>query len=355
MNKPIIITLGGHSALEIALGAKKMNFKTAVVVQRGREKTYAQYYRHLFDRIIFLDAFHDLTGKKIFMKSDEKNGIFVPHRYVQVYCDMDRLEHNFPVKIFGNKRLLKYEERNGDFNQYRILREAGVDFPLQYTDPKHIDRLCIVKVQEAERGYERAFFFARNYLEYLDKSRSLIEKKKIHAHDLNKAVIEEYLIGTQINFNFFHSRMKNRLELLGTDARRQTNIDGFIRIPASIQEEIKDEVTVSYIETGHTAVTVKESLLEKAFEIGEKIVSASRTISPPGIIGPFAIQCAVVAGPPQERIVVYDLSLRMPGSPGIAYTPYSKYLFGENVSFGERITMEIKEAIHNKILDKIVT
>ncbi len=49
--------LGSHSALEIASGAKQENFETVVVCEKGREKTYAKYYKNLFDHIIIVDKF----------------------------------------------------------------------------------------------------------------------------------------------------------------------------------------------------------------------------------------------------------------------------------------------------------
>ena len=81
-------------------------------------------------------------------------------------------------------------------------------------------------------------------------------------------------------------------------------------------------------------------MLERAFELGERFVTAARAAQPPGVIGPFALQCIIVAGPPKE-FVVYDVSLRIPGSPGTRYTPYSAYRFGRDVSVGERIAMEV--------------
>lgn len=353
--KYTIATLGGHSALEILAGAKKRNFKTIVIVQKGREKTYTKYFRRLADSYIFLDKFKDLTLPKTADDLLEKNAIFIPHRYCQVYCDLEKLENDFPVKIFGNKKILKYEERTGRYNQYQIFKHAKIDFPIQFSSPEKIDRLSIVKVAEAERGYERAFFFASNKKEFIKKSGEMIKNGRIKKPDLDKAVIEEYIIGAQVNFNFFYSALDGSLELMGTDMRRQTNIDGYIRLPANIQNEINNYINPTYIETGHVAVTVKESLLESAFEIAEKIVDASKKISPPGIIGPFAIQCAVTSGPPREKIIVFDLSLRMPGSPGTVYTPYIKYLYGENISVGERIVMEIENAVKNKNINKILT
>ena len=91
------------------------------------------------------------------------------------------------------------------------------------------------------------------------------------------------------------------------------------------------------------------------FEAAEKILKAAREISPPGIIGPFALQTAITPGPPSEKIITFDLSLRIPGSPGTAFTPYSTYLFGRSVTFGERIVMEIKKALKLKSLDKITS
>ena len=109
------------------------------------------------------------------------------------------------------------------------------------------------------------------------------------------------------------------------------------------------------IETGHIATTIKESLIEKAYEIGEKFVDLTRREVPPGIIGPFALQGAVTAEEGREEIVVFDVSLRVPGSPGTRYTPYSGYLYGSSMSFGERIAMEIRTAQKKNILTEIVT
>lgn len=353
--KQTITTLGGHSALEICFGAKKQGLATAVVVQRGRDRTYSQYYKNLVDTLLYVDSFGELTDKAIVAKLQKLKTIFIPHRYCQVYCDVEKLENNFPIPIFGNKYLLKYEERDGKWTQYEMLRLTDIPTPIQFNDPNKIDRLVIVKVKEAKRRYERAFFFASSKEEYDTKSSTLIQEKKVTREDLRNAIIEEYLIGAQVNFNFYYSPLTKEVELLGTDMRRQTNVDGLMRIPYIVQKEFEGSVHPSYIETGHVAITVKESLLEKAFNLAERLLAASKKIHPQGIIGPFALQSAVLPGPPQERIVVYDISLRMPGSPGIAATPYSQYHFGRTVSFGERIAMEIQQAITDNKVSTITT
>lgn len=350
-----IVTLGGHSALEICLGAKKTGFRTILIVQNNREKTYTLYFRNLIDDFIIVDSFGELTDEKITSELEKNNCIFIPHRYCQVYCDLKKLETTFPIPVFGNKFLLKYEEREGNSNQYQLMNKAQIPYPKRFTDPKKIDRLVLVKVREAERNYERAFFFASSYDEYQRKSHELIDNKKIQKDDLENAVVEEYVVGVPVNFNFFYSPLSGKIELLGTDTRRQTNIDGIIRIPAKEQKEIGNVLQPSYIESGHIAVTVKESLLEKAFILAEKLVFAAKSFHPKGIIGPFALQTVIVAGPPDEKIIVFDLSLRIPGSPGTAFTPYSQYHYGRTVSFGERIAMEIKQGMEEKKLDAITT
>ncbi|MBI2611902.1 DUF1297 domain-containing protein [Candidatus Gottesmanbacteria bacterium] len=349
-----IATLAGHSALEIFLGAKRQYFKTLAIAQKGREKTYTKYFENLIDDYILVGKFAELTSPKVIAKLKEKSAVFIPHRYVQVYCDLEKLEKNFSLPIFGNKYLLKYEEREGKYNQYQIMGKAEILYPRQFASPQKIDRLVLVKVKEAQRKYERAFFFAHSYKEFTENSQKLLGLGKIHKKDLEKAIIEEYLIGAQVNFNFFYSPLNQKLELLGTDTRRQTNLDGLIKIPARDQILISDFLNPSYIESGHIAVTVKESLLEKAYILAEKLLKAARKISPPGIIGPFALQTAILPGPPEEKIVVFDLSFRIPGSPGSAFTPYSHYLYDRPVSFGDRIAMEIKNASNlNKIKDII--
>ena len=96
-------------------------------------------------------------------------------------------------------------------------------------------------------------------------------------------------------------------------------------------------------------------MLEKAFELGEKFVAATKKHHPTGIIGPFALQGAVVAEEGREDIVIFDVSMRIPGSPGTLFTPYSGYLYGYSISYGERIGLEIKKALELGKLDLICT
>ena len=355
-----IVTLGGHSALDICRGAKLHGFKTVAVCQKGREKTYEKYYKTrdgkgVIDEIILVDKFKDIVKRDVQEKLRSLNTIFIHNRYFWVYCDFKEIENKFLVPIFGTRDMVKLEERDVPKNQYHILQKAGIRIPKIFTNPKKINKLGIVKVAEAKRGYERAFFFANSYKTYKEKSEDLLKKKIITKQALSKAVIEEYVVGAQVNFNYFYSALDDELELMGTDTRRQTNLDGILRLPVTEQIEILKYLKPKLIETGHIAVTTKESILEKIFNIGEKFVSACKKIHKPGIIGPFALQGAVVAEEGKEDIVIFDVSMRIPGSPGTMFTPYSAYLHHKPISYGERIAMEIRKAADDNKLDLICT
>jgi 5-formaminoimidazole-4-carboxamide-1-(beta)-D-ribofuranosyl 5'-monophosphate synthetase len=359
-----IATLGSHSALDVCAGAKAEGFSTLVVAQKKREQTYAKYYKArkrgkremgIVDETLVLDKFSDITNKENISYLKKKGAIFVPNRSFSVYVGNDNIEKNFPVPIFGNRFLLKAEERDAERNQYFLLEEARIDTPRRIPTPDRITKLCIVKVSEAKRSYERAFFLANSYEDYIAKSQKLIGDGIITKTGLESARIEQFVVGAQFNFNFFYSPLSGELELLGIDTRRQTNLDGLLHMTADVQLEALKQMRTSNIEIGHIASTIRESFLEDVFKAGERMVEACRHEYKPGIIGPFALQCAITEEEGKENLVVFDVSFRMPGSPGTRFTPYSSYLFRENISFGRRVAMEIKDAQKQKRIEEVTT
>jgi len=375
--------LGGHSALDVCSGAKKHGFKTLAVCQKGRDATYSKYYKTrkdaysptgeigCIDEVILVDKFSDIIKPEIQEKLRKLNTIFIHNRYFWVYFNFTEIENKFKVPIFGSRGLVKLEERDHPKNQYYLLEKAGIRTPriIRKGDNKMSDLELekvldnyfvkekggplIIKVSEAIRGYERAFFIITKIEDYKDVSSKMIKDGKITKKDLDKAVIEEFVLGAQINFNYFYSSLENELEIMGTDTRRQTSLDGFLRLDAQTQLElINSGYKPSMIETGHIACTTKESLLEKAFVAGEKFVATLKKEVSPGIIGPFALQGAIAAYEGKEEFVVFDVSMRIPGSPGTRFTPCTTYLYGEPMSYGERIAIEIKKAIeHDRLIE----
>ncbi|MFA6992127.1 MAG: DUF1297 domain-containing protein [Candidatus Gracilibacteria bacterium] len=377
-SKISIGVLGGHSALDVCAGAKKYGFKTVVVAQKGREKTFAEYYKTrksgvtrgplgakvgCVDEVILVDKFEDILKPEVQNKLRKLNTIFIHNRYFWVYFkDFSKIENEFKVPIFGLRSGVKLEERDQPLNQYHLLQKAGIRMPKILKRGEIVQHFrdkggpLIVKVNEAIRGYERAFFICTNENDYRDISTRMLHEGKIKPDTLEKAVIEEFVIGAQVNLNFFYSTLTGELELMGTDTRRQTSLDGFLRLDADIQLDLINQgYKPSMIETGHYAVTMKESLVEKAYEIGEKFVAAVKKEVPPGIIGAFALQGAVASLDAKEEFIIFDVSMRIPGSPGTKFTPYSGYLYGDSISYGERIAMEVKQAAKSGKLGEILT
>lgn len=382
--KITIGVLGGHSALDVCNGAAKHGFETVVVCQKGREKTYKKYYKKRSDKlggekgcvdhIIVVDKFEDIVKKDVQKQLKDLNTVFIHNRYFWVYCDFKKIEKDFKIPIFGLRQGVKLEERDQPLNQYHLLEKSGIRIPKilreggSKMDPEKLDKVLdkhfgdekggplMVKVNEATRGYERAFFVITSTTAYHKQSEKMIKKGQITQEDLDNSTIEEFVIGAHINLNFFYSPITGELELMGTDTRRQTDLDGFLRLDCDVQKRLLSYgYTPKMIETGHYAVTMKESLVEKAYDIGEKFVKTMKKEVAPGIIGPFALQGAVAADDGKEEFVIFDVSMRIPGSPGTKFTPYSGYLYGESLSYGERIAMEIRLAEKKGCLDEILT
>jgi 5-formaminoimidazole-4-carboxamide-1-(beta)-D-ribofuranosyl 5'-monophosphate synthetase len=343
-------TIGSHSALEIMDGAKDENLKTICICQKGREQPYRRFKR-LADEIILLDKFSDVLYAENQEKLRQFNTIMVAHRAFTAYLGYDNIENDLKVPVFGNRLLLRAEERTAPKNQYYLLEQAGIRHPKIYHKASEIDGPVMIKVQEARRKLERAFFIASSYEDYEKKSKQKIEQGLVTKQDLDRATIEEYVPGTYFNLNFFVSPLTDETEFLGIERRLQTNIHDIVSLSARQQMEI--DVQIQNIEVGHTPASIRESLLEKVFEMGDRIAVAARKEYPPGIIGPISLQSIVTV---DLDFVVYDVSLRVPGNPIMATTsPYTKYYYGYTMGVGRRTAMEIKKAIWQRKLPDIVT
>jgi 5-formaminoimidazole-4-carboxamide-1-(beta)-D-ribofuranosyl 5'-monophosphate synthetase len=366
LSRLTLCSIGSHSALDVASGAGAQGLRNLIVTAKGREKTYTRYFlreespvgRGCVDGVLELQNFPEILNEDVQHRLFEQNVIFVANRSFEVYLhqefEYDEIERRMLVPFFGNRHLLRAEEREpGSTDQYALMRAAAIRHPRRFASPDDIDRLVMVKAPHARVSFERAFFLASSPEEYRATADHLMDEGILSAAGLASARIEEYVLGPSVNLNFFYSPILGELELSGTDTRRQTNLEGFRSIPPAALEAVRG-ITMRLEEVGHIATTVVESMLEPAFEMGERFVQAAREAQPPGVIGPFALQCIVAAGPPKE-LVCYDVSLRVPGSPGTRFTPYSAYRWGRDVSVGERIAMEVVMARDTKRLQDVLT
>jgi 5-formaminoimidazole-4-carboxamide-1-(beta)-D-ribofuranosyl 5'-monophosphate synthetase len=359
-----------HSALDICDGAIEEGFPTVAYSQKGREKTYSEYFktkrnssgrvvRGMVDKTITMNSFNDVMNNDMQAEMRKRNVIYIPNRSFTSYSKIDDIENNFKVPMFGSRNMLRMEERTEDQDYYWILEKAGLPYPEAIDDPQDIDCLVIVKLHHAQKKLERGFFTCASYEEYLEKSNSLLKEGVIDQASLDGARIERYVIGPVFNLNFFYSPLEEdmpKLELLGVDWRFESSLDGHVRLPAPQQMTMPvhqqiPEMTV----VGHNTATIRESLLDKAFELGEKFVKASKEHYDPGIIGPFCLQTCIDK---DMNYSIYDVAPRLGGGTNVHVSvghPYGNATWRKPMSSGRRIAMEIRRAAEQDRLLEVLT
>jgi len=261
--------------------------------------------------------------------------------------------------MFGSRNMLRMEERTEEQDYYWILEQAGLPYPEAIENPEDIDCLVIVKLHHAQKTLERGFFTCSSFDEYSEKAATLLKEGVIDQASLEGARIERYVIGPVFNLNFFYSPLEDempKLELLGVDWRFESSLDGHVRLPAPQQMTMPahqqiPEMTV----VGHNTATIRESLLEKAFELGEKFIKASKEHYDPGIIGPFCLQTCIDK---DMDYYIYDVAPRLGGGTNVHLNvghPYGNTTWRKQMSSGRRIAMEIRRAVEQDRLDEVVT
>jgi 5-formaminoimidazole-4-carboxamide-1-(beta)-D-ribofuranosyl 5'-monophosphate synthetase len=367
---PALGTVGSHSALDVADGAVAEGFTSIVLAEHGREATYSRYFRTVrgadgarergcVDEVWEFPHFADLATPAVQERLRERSVLLVPNRAFSSYVPLATIEDEFLVPIVGSRSLLRIEERSERENYYTLLEGAGIPTPRAIPHPDAIDRLVIVKLPHAKRRLERGFFTAASPAEYRAKSRRLLEIGTISIEDLERARIEEYVLGPVFNFNFFFSPLRPRadgLELLGVDERRESNLDGLVRLPAAQQLELGEADRIpEYTVVGHGTLTVRESILEEVFRMGEKFVDATRQRYPPGILGPFCLQTCIDR---EGRPTVFDVAARIGGGTNVHLAlghPYGNALYRGPMSTGRRIALEVRRAVAEGRLKELVT
>jgi 5-formaminoimidazole-4-carboxamide-1-(beta)-D-ribofuranosyl 5'-monophosphate synthetase len=367
---PVVATVGSHSALDIADGAVTEGLVSLVLAESGRDATYSRYFltvrgsdgertRGCVDEVWVLPKFADLASAASQERLRDRGALLVPNRALSSYVPLDTIENDLRVPIVGSRSMLRIEERTERENYYTLLESAGIPTPQVVRGPDAIDGLSMVKLPHATRRLERGFFTAASPTEYHAKVDQLTARGVVSRDDLAHARIERYVLGPVFNFNFFFSPLVPRaegLELLGVDERRESNLDGLVRLPAAQQLELSASDRIpEYTVVGHGTLTVRESILEEVFRLGERFVDAARARYSPGILGPFCLQtCIDRAGHP----VVFDVAARIGGGTNVHLAlghPYGNALWRGPMSTGRRIALELRRATAEDRLAEVVT
>lgn len=370
LKKAKVGVVASHSALDTCDGAVSEGFRTVAVCQNGREDTFARYYksqrdaegsliRGVVDETVLLNKFGDIMRPEVQEKLMKNNVLFIPNRSFVSYSGIDAVENDFQVPLVGSRNLLRSEERGDEKDYYWILERAGLPFPKKVERPEDIDGLTIIKVHHKVKKLERGFFTAQSYDQFVEKSEDLIKQGVIEPDFVKNARMEQYIIGPVFNLDFFYSPLEEKgekIELLGVDWRFESSLDGFCRLTGKQQVELEnDGILPEYTVCGHNSATLRESLLDKAFEMAEKYVEATKKHYDPGMIGPFCLQTCVDK---DLDFYIYDVAPRIGGGTNVHMAvghPYGNALWRKEMSTGRRLSMEIRKAIEQERIEEIIT
>ena len=328
-----IATLGSHSALQILKGAKDEGFKTICIATPDRISLYSRF--NFIDKILRISSFSEFP--KIENILIRQKAVIIPHGSFVAYLGLSA-NKKMKVSYFGNKKVLDWESDR--LKQRLWMEKAGVPVPRRFRKASEIDRPVMVKSFGAAGGH--GYFFAKNKKEFQ------LRFKNFHAKEY---IIQEYVIGVPLYIHYFYSPLSKKLEILSIDKRYETNVDSLGRIPSQNQQGLGIEP--SFVVVGNSPLTLRESLLAEAFEMGERVVKTSQKLMLGGIWGPFCLETIIT---PEQKFSIIEISCRIVAGTNlyVSGSPYSALYYDREVSTGRRIAMEIKAAIKRRQLKKIL-
>jgi 5-formaminoimidazole-4-carboxamide-1-(beta)-D-ribofuranosyl 5'-monophosphate synthetase len=338
-------TLGSHSALNIFKGAKEEGFNTVCVCKKESEIVYKRF--PLADQVITVEDFVELLDDDVQQKLKQANTILVPHGSFNAYVGTDQMIDKLHVPLFGNRELLHWETDRE--KQREWLQRAGLRLPRIFDDPEDIGGLVIAKFPGAMGG--KGYFLVESPGAFRKKAKDMIKRGHLSKQDLEKIHLQEYIIGVNVYPLYFYSPLTREVELLGMDRRYESTVDSIGKIPASEQLEIN--VNPTYTVVGNFPIVARESLLPELLRMGENVAKVSKKIASPGIIGPFCLETVITD---DLKIYTFEISARIVAGSnvGIGTSPYAYLKYGEGMYMGRRIAREIKNAIENNELEKVV-
>jgi 5-formaminoimidazole-4-carboxamide-1-(beta)-D-ribofuranosyl 5'-monophosphate synthetase len=320
-----VATLGSHSALQILHGARAEGLPNLVVCPQGRDALYRRYS--------FVDEVKTIPAYREFLALDDeleaRGAILVPHGSFVAYLGAE-MHDQLRCGYFGNRAVLRWE---GDRSlQRRWLEDAGLSLPEEYASPDEVDAWPVLAKAHGAPGGAGCF---------LAGSRRALDEG-LAGRSPDDYILQRYVVGVTLYIHYFASVIDRRLEILSMDRRYETNVDGLGRLPSELQAELRPQP--SYVVVGNSPLVLRESLLEEAYAMGERVVEASRRlVHPRGLWGPFCLETVIT---PDMRFHVIEISCRIVAGTNLFVdgSPYAALWFDEPMSTGRRIARELKRA-----------
>ena len=337
----VIATVCSHSSLQIFHGARQEGFRSLGIAIGKQPRFYDAFPMARPDEFLIVDSYSEIADK-----ADEliaRQVVTVPHGSFVEYLGADSFA-KLRVPTFGNRGVLAWESDREKQRQW--LTSAGVNMPLRIERPEDIKSPVFVKYYGAKGG--RGAFIAKNHEEFQEAIKPGM-----------KYTIQEYVVGTRYYLQFFYSPIadggyrlsKGSLEMLGIDRRDEANIDEMYKLGA--QERLREvDIYPTFVVTGNMPVVLRESLLPKAFEMGERTVERSLELFG-GMIGPFCLETIVTD---QLEFKVFEISSRIVAGTNlfISGSPYSDML-EPGMSTGRRVAREVRLAQKRGRLTEILS
>lgn len=348
LSKLTIATIGSHTALQIFHGARLEGFKSLGIVLAKKKRVYDAFPRAKPDSYLTLLN----NYKELLDHQDEliaQNTIIIPHGSFVEYVGADLIAKELKVPVFGNKASMQWETNRSI--ERRWLKMAGCKVPRIYKDPSEIDGPCIIKYYGAKGGKD--FFIVTNEKDFYKKI------KKRHLED-KTYTIQEFVIGARYYHQMFYTPLSKKgwpagrgaVELMGIDRRIESNIDELHRFGFTRSEMEDAGIVRSFVVTGNEPMVVRESLLDRVFEMGAGVVDTSIELFDPGLVGPFCLETILT---PELDFYVFEISARIVAGTNLypLGSPYTAYIHGVPMSTGRRVAREIKRAAESGRLSDV--
>lgn len=338
LNDLTIATLGSHTALQIFHGARQEGLNTLGVVLPKKKRVYDAFPLARPDEFLTLHSYKDLLDRQD--ELIDRNTILVPHGSFVEYIGAKLITEKLKVPVFGNKQSLEWETDRAI--ERRWLKMSGCKVPRIYKDASEIDGPCIIKYYGAKGGKD--FFIVTNEQDFYRKI------KKKHLED-KTYTIQEFIIGARYYHHLFYTPLSKKgwpagrgsVELLGIDRRIESNIDELHRFGFTREEMDDAGIVRSFVVTGNEGMVVRESLLDRVFEMGQGVVESSIELFDPGMVGPFCLETILT---PELEFYVFEISARIVAGTNLypMGSPYTAFLSDQPLSTARRIAQEIKAA-----------
>lgn len=329
-----IATLGSHTALQILKGAKDEGFKTLCVVTPETRGIYEHY--GVADEMIEISDYRDFAAAEEQLM--HHNAIVIPHGSFVSYLGHQAVK-KLKVMHYGTKGILEWES---DRNKERIwLDRAGIKLPMIFKTPEDIDRPVIIKFHGAKGGF--GYFVAKSTEEFYDRIKDYPDEEDY--------VIQEYIVGVPMYVHYFYSRVTDELEIMSFDKRYESNADSIGRIAA--KDQLIADIHTSYTITGNIPLVVRESMLPELYGMGQRVVETSQDLVGNGLFGPFCLEGIIDTN---LNYYVFEISARIVAgtNPYINGSPYTWLRYNEPMSTGRRLARDIKMAIEQGELEKVL-